>query len=94
MEPLKAYMTGKALQAFGHVDESFDRISDKNPEVFSEEIRNVCAKLHVTDDDKINAVCNILGMRKRRFIELALLQAVDQANQVIRELHPDLSEVK
>lgn len=89
MEPLQAYLTGKALQAFGHVDESFDRLSEKATEEISSEIRNVCAKLHVTQDDKINEVCAILNMKKRRFIELALLQAVDQANAVIRELHQD-----
>lgn len=85
MEPLKAYMTGKALIQFGHVDESFDHMPERNSDEFASEVRNVCAKLHITQDDEINAVCAVLNMKKRRFIELALLQAVEQAKAVIFE---------
>jgi len=34
-------------------------------------------------------VCAALNMKKRRFIELALLQAVEQAKAIINEFHDE-----
>lgn len=46
-------------------------------------LKNVCAKLSVELSDKLDSVSALLGISKRKFIELALLQAIEHAEHVI-----------
>jgi hypothetical protein len=48
-------------------------------------IRNICAKITADLYDQISDYCNLLGISKRRFIEAALIAALDRVEQIIRE---------
>ncbi len=48
-------------------------------------VQNVCAKLAQPLVDRLdNALC-VLGMTKRDFIELALIEALDKVDQVLKD---------
>lgn len=54
-------------------------------------IKNVCAKLHVELSNKLDDTVNKLDMSKRKFIELALIQAIGRAEQIMDEV--DMTEL-
>jgi len=56
------------------------RIEEKN------EIKNVCTKMGKDLSDRIDSTVKFLDMRKRKFIELAIIQALDEADKIIGEL--------
>ncbi|EKG3508766.1 hypothetical protein O2268_005470 [Salmonella enterica] len=62
--------------------------------------KNVCAKVPVDLSDKIDSLCGFLSISKRAFIEKALLDAVNLAENIIDEeqvydyLTPDDSNKK
>lgn len=45
--------------------------------------KNVCAKLSVELSDRIDSVCGLLGVSKRRFMEAAVIDALEKANQIM-----------
>ncbi|MEV8190530.1 hypothetical protein [Streptomyces halstedii] len=49
-------------------------------------LRNVCAKLTVELAERIDRTAETLGITKRQFIERALIDAMDQADAMIREV--------
>lgn len=50
-------------------------------------LKNVCAKLSVQLSDRIDDTVNLLEIRKRRFIEAAIIAALDEADRVIKEVN-------
>jgi hypothetical protein len=46
-------------------------------------LKNVCAKVAPELSDRIDNVCAILGIRKRRFLEAAFIEACDMAEETI-----------
>lgn len=52
------------------------------------ELRNICAHISVSLFDEVDQLCSLLEMSKRRFVELALLEAVQRAHQVLGEVKP------
>lgn len=49
-------------------------------------MRNVCAKLTIELAERIDRTADTLGVTKRQFIERALIAAMDQADEMIREM--------
>lgn len=47
------------------------------------QIKNVCAKLSVELSDRIDRTVDQLGVSKRKFIEAALIEALDFADHVL-----------
>ena len=47
------------------------------------QFRNVCAKLHPELVDRLDETTGLLGMTKRDFIELALIDALDRATKIL-----------
>jgi hypothetical protein len=47
------------------------------------ELRNVCAKLDSLIVDRLDRTLDVLGMTKRDFIELALVEALDKSDQIL-----------
>jgi hypothetical protein len=45
--------------------------------------KNVCAKLSTQLSDKIDSVTGFLSISKRAFIEAALIQAIEQAEEIM-----------
>lgn len=49
-------------------------------------LKNVCAKLSVQLSDRLDNTVNILDISKRRFIEAAIIAALDEADRVMKEV--------
>lgn len=85
---LKEFLTYKAL-AFKHSNAS---AMDSFTEGLIEEgeanieMKNVCAKLTKQLSDDIDETVNFLDIRKRQFIELAIIQALEDAKRIIDEV--------
>ncbi len=50
------------------------------------QFRNVCAKLHPELIDRLESVIGLLGMTKRDFIEIALVDALDRADAILDDV--------
>lgn len=51
------------------------------------ELRNVCAKVSTDLADRLDNACGVLSISKRRFIESAIIHALDEADRVMNELN-------
>jgi hypothetical protein len=49
------------------------------------QMKQVCAKLSEGLSDEIDSVCGVLDISKRKFIEMALMNAISEFNQVADE---------
>lgn len=80
--PIDRLITGAAIRATTHNDSIIDMAADGD---LSDaiKIKNVCAKLSEQLSDEIDSVCGMLDIRKRRFIEAALMEALDKAYAII-----------
>jgi len=54
-------------------------------EVLPIKVQNVCAKLEQPLVDRLDSRLSLLGMTKRDFIELALIEALDKVDQVLEQ---------
>ena len=63
----------------------FDHLLDSGQlvETGSVELRNVCAKLSVELAERLDNTLSVIDMSKRQFIEMAILEAMDQAEHVL-----------
>lgn len=48
-------------------------------------LKNVCAKLTVELSDEIDNVCNLLDVSKRKFIEMAIINAIGKFKEIAIE---------
>ena len=65
-----------------HLQNQIDHLIEAGSEVVPP-VKNVCAKLSVELSDQLDHVSGLLGISKRKFIEMALIQALDHAEHVI-----------
>jgi hypothetical protein len=49
------------------------------------QIKNVCAKLHVSLVNRLDNTIGILKISKRQFIEYAIIQALDKADSIMED---------
>jgi len=49
-------------------------------------LRNVCAKLHESLIERLDNTINNLGVSKRQFIEYAIIEALDRADEIIGDV--------
>lgn len=84
----------------GHcISDKLDHLIEKFPEGSPEidgfkvpAVKNVCAKVSVQLSDSLDEVVAKLGISKRQFIEMALIQSVDHARHVIDCIDAEVSE--
>lgn len=71
---------------------AIDRLPES--EIPKSQMRNVCALISVPLFDELEAMCGLLGLSKRQFIESALIEALAKANAIVDEvgLHQTLWE--
>lgn len=62
-------------------------VTTKNAE-FEAMTKNVCAKLSVELADKLDQMCSFLDISKRKFIEAAIVEALNKADEIIDEVDP------
>ena len=65
-----------------------DELSDKIINEAGDQIplRNVCAKLSVELVDRLDNALGVLSMSKRQFIEMAIIEALDEVDKVLQEV--------
>ena len=56
-------------------------------------LRNVCAKLSPELADRLDSMVSVLGISKRLFIERALIEALDQCDEIV-EAHGVPEEIE
>lgn len=73
-----------------NISASLDGLIDKLPEQGFEQdgvnfpaVKNVCAKVSVELSERLDNTTSILGMSKRQFIEMALIQSLDFADHML-----------
>jgi hypothetical protein len=57
-----------------------------NAEPGGDNIRNICALISIPLFDEVERLCGVLRMSKRRFVELALRDFAEKANQTIDDV--------
>lgn len=84
--PLNALLTEKALALVStrRNSELLDAVLADPDQATLLPLKNVCAKVSAELSAEIDAVCGLLGISKRRFLEAAFVEAVQQAHEVIR----------
>jgi hypothetical protein len=50
------------------------------------QLRNVCAKVSEDLAERLDEMCALLGISKRRFVESAIIVALNEADRVVTEL--------
>lgn len=80
---LESVITEKVLHIVNEssAEALIDALSD-NPKLC---MSNVCAKVSTELSNEISNVCDLLGVSKRRFIECALIDALNSAHRIIDE---------
>lgn len=80
------YLTFRTL---AHKFDDSGRVTDmllNDPENATQfEVKNVCAKLHISLVDRLDAVCSFLDISKREFVERSLIESLDVAEKIIAE---------
>lgn len=61
-------------------------LNDPNQEEINSQFKNVCAKLPLKMVDDLEGVCGLLDMSKRRFIEMAVSQALERCNKIFDDV--------
>lgn len=88
----KQYIQFKALSfKFDDSDKLLDIIlaERENEEQIGEvKFKNVCAKLTEQLVDRMEGTCGMLGISKRKFIELAVCDALERCDSIIEEIDP------
>jgi hypothetical protein len=73
--------------AFKFIGHKFTEIALEDTELPEKyPVKNVCAKLSVPLSDRIDETVKLLDMSKRKFIELAIVQALDNANEIMNDV--------
>lgn len=76
----------KELNTRGH--SGFDLVEhmlNENPEFAKEKMRNICAFISPELFSNVEGVCSLLNLSKRQVVEMALIDLVGKANQIIEE---------
>ena len=63
-------------------DQFIDQILDDPKSPANQQVQQVCAKLPICLARRLDDTCNILDVSKRRFIEAAIIAALDEADRI------------
>lgn len=87
------FMQFRALRAKAHIennafnseatDKHIDAMASQNPDI----IKTVCAPISLDLFDRMNQTLNLLDLSKRQFIELAIIEALDRADEIISQVN-------
>ena len=65
-----------------------DAVLEQNPEVAKEKLRNICAFISPQLFDEVQSLCSLLDLSKRRFVEMALQDAIEKTHSIVNEVSP------
>lgn len=83
LQALKA----KQMHTQGADVDLVDHFLTTSPSV-PEQMRNICALISVPLFERVENTCKSLDLSKRRFVELALIEALDRAAAIVDEVDP------
>jgi hypothetical protein len=66
-------------------DMILEHLVDKDGQAI--QLKNVCAKVSPKLADRLDSMCGLLDLSKRRFIEAAIINALDEADRVAAEVN-------
>jgi predicted transcriptional regulator YheO len=83
----------KALQLKAQLDNEFgsdlvDSLVASNPEMATKAMRNICAFISPDLFEQIETLCTNLSLSKRQVVEMALIDFMEKANQIMQEVNP------
>lgn len=58
----------------------------QNPDALP--LKNICAHISTQLFQRVEECCNTLEISKRRFVEMALIEALDKAEAIVAEIDP------
>lgn len=68
-------------------DMILEHLVEKDGEAIDKlQLKNVCAKVSQQLADRLDNMCGVLDLSKRRFIEAAIINALDEADRVAAEV--------
>lgn len=79
----KASIEGNAFNS-AHVEKAFREAAEKHPE----ELKNISGIISLSLSDRLDNVIGLLDISKRSFLELALINALDRAEEIIDSVNP------
>lgn len=89
--PLNSLLTERSLALINHTNLIDVIISGALTEVLEEgevsqlpQLKNVCAKVSAELSDRMDWICGVLDIRKRSFIETAFIDAISQAEEIMK----------
>lgn len=83
---IDALVTLKSLELIASNDVVVDAVlDDRVGSTDQMPVRNVCAKLSNELADRLDNLCGFLSISKRRFIEAAIIDALEKSTEIIRE---------
>lgn len=80
-------LTHKGFSSPNGVD-LVDRLIESNPEEAKKSMRNICAFISPQLFDDVNGLSNVLELSKRQIVEMALLDFIEKAHKIIKEVDP------
>jgi hypothetical protein len=63
-----------------------DFVLERSPDVVAGKLRTVCTAILPSVFDELEQLCQTLGITKRRFAELALIDAIERARLIIKDV--------
>ncbi len=85
------YLVHKVLSLKYH-DQGYDLVDYAIQNGEDVPVRNMCAKVHPVLIERMEAVCNLLDISKRRFIESAVATAIHEAEELLATYFPGETE--
>lgn len=79
------YKTLSQMHLFGESNTDFT-IKHAPAELLKQHMRNVCAMVPTPLFDELETICGDLDISKRKFVELALREAIAKAEQIVEEV--------
>lgn len=79
---LKAVNTGQTMMELVDAQLQLPEVSEHL------KMKNVCAMIAPALFNELEGTCELLGISKRKFIEGALIEAIDKAAAIISEVEP------
>lgn len=52
------------------------------------QLRNICAHISPELFSQVEEYCGLLSLSKRKFVEMALIEAIDRAKSIVDEVDP------
>lgn len=79
------YKTLGQMYSFGESNSDF-AMQIAPPDVLKQHMRNVCAMVPNHLFDSLEGMCTDLEISKRKFVEMALIEAIAKAKQIMEEV--------